>query len=136
VGIKTTVDASTKSVFFKRRNKYEFSLYLAGWGSGTGEMSSPLRALVGTPNKDTGFGGTNRGRYSNPAMDGVLEEALQTIDDPKREALLQEASKIVMEDYGILPLHYEVTVWAMRKGVDYTPRTDQYTVATSAKPSN
>ncbi len=136
VGIKTTVDASTKSVFFKRRNKYEFSLYLAGWGSGTGEMSSPLRALVGTPNKDTGFGGTNRGRYSNPDMDGVLEEALQTIDDPTREALLQEASKIVMEDYGILPLHYEVTVWAMRKGVDYTPRTDQYTVATSAKPSN
>ncbi|SMF19144.1 peptide/nickel transport system substrate-binding protein [Tistlia consotensis] len=131
VGIQTTVDASTKSVFFKRRNSYEFSMYLAGWGSGTGEMSSPLRALVATPDKEKGYGGTNRGRYSNPAVDAKIDEALQTLDDAGREKLLQEASDLVIKDYGILPLHYEVTSWATRKGLAYEPRTDQYTSAMS-----
>ena len=34
-----------------------------------------------------------------------------------------------MADFAILPLHYEVTPWAMRQGLSYTPRTDQYTIA-------
>jgi peptide/nickel transport system substrate-binding protein len=136
VGIKTTVDAMTKSVFFSRRNKYEFSLYMAGWGSGTGEMSSPLRALVATRNKDKGFGGTNRGRYSNPALDALIEKALATVDDAERESVLREASALVMKDYGILPLHYEVTSWAVRKGLTYEPRADQYTLAKSVRSAN
>ncbi len=136
VGIATTVDASTKSVFFKRRNKYEFSFYMAGWGSGTGEASSPLRALVATRDKEKGYGGTNRGRYSNPELDALLDEALSTVDDAEREKLLQEAMAVAMKDYAILPLHYEVTSWAFRKGITYTPRTDQYTLATSVKPTD
>lgn len=131
IGIETTVDASTKSVFFKRRNDYEFSMYLAGWGSGTGEMSSPLRALVATPDKEKGYGGTNRGRYSNPALDALIEQALATLDEAEREKLLQQASAMVIQDYGILPLHYEVTSWATRDGLVYEPRTDQYTTAMS-----
>ncbi len=131
IGIETSVDASTKSVFFKRRNDYEFTVYLAGWGSGTGEMSSPLRALVATPDKDKGYGGTNRGRYSNPALDALIEQALATLDEAEREKLLQQASEMVIQDYGILPLHYEVTSWATREGLAYEPRTDQYTMAMS-----
>jgi len=129
VGVKTSVNAMTKSVFFKTRNKYEFSVYLAGWGAGTGEMSNPLKALVGTRSKETGLGGTNRGRYSNPAVDEKILTALKTVDDAKREAILQEGSRLAMEDYAILPLHFEVTTWALRKGLDYKARADQYTLA-------
>ncbi len=136
IGIETQVDAVTASTFFKRRNQYEFSLYLAGWGSGTGEMSSPLRALVATRNKDKGYGGTNRGRYSNPELDSLIDQALATVDDDKREKILQQASGLVMADYGILPLHFEVTPWAFRKGISYEPRTDQYTLALGVKPAN
>ncbi len=130
VGVKTSVNAMTKSVFFKTRNKYEFSIYLAGWGAGTGEMSNPLRALVGTRSKETGLGGTNRGRYSNKALDEKILTALSTVDDAKREAILKDASKMAMEDYSILPLHFEVTSWAHRKGLSYKARADQYTLAT------
>jgi len=136
IGIKTSVDATTASTFFSRRNKYEFSAYMAGWGAGTGEMSSPLKALVATRNKDKGMGGTNRGRYSNPKMDALLEQALRTVDDSAREKLLQEASAVVLGDYGILPLHFEVTPWAYRSGVSYAPRADQYTLAFEVKSTN
>ena len=133
IGVKTNVDAMTKSVFFKTRNKYKFSMYLAGWGSGTGEMSSPLRALVGTRDKSRGLGGTNRGRYSNPMIDNIILEALATVDDAKREALLQKASGMAMADYAILPVHYEVTTWAHRAGLSYAARADQYTISMGIK---
>ncbi|MBL6945822.1 MAG: ABC transporter substrate-binding protein [Rhodospirillales bacterium] len=133
VGIKTTLNALTASVFFSTRNKYEFSLYLAGWGSGTGEMSSPLRALVASRIKEKGFGATNRGRYSNSELDAIIEKALATVDDAAREKLLQEGSQLAMQDYAILPLHFEVTPWAHRKGLKYGPRADQYTIATGIK---
>lgn len=135
-GIETTVDAVTKSVFFSRRNNYEFSLYMAGWGSGTGEMSSPLKALVATRDSDKGMGGTNRGRYSNTDLDAKVLEALGTVGDAAREAILQEASGMAMADYAILPLHYEVTPWAFRNGLTYEPRTDQYTLAMSVRPAS
>jgi peptide/nickel transport system substrate-binding protein len=38
---------------------------------------------------------------------------------------------MVMEDYGILPLHFEVTPWAFSSELNYTPRADQYTLATN-----
>ena len=135
VGIETSVDAVTASVFFSRRNNYEFSMYLAGWGSGTGEMSSPLKALVATRDSDKGMGGTNRGRYSNPDLDAKVIEALGTVDDSAREAILKDASAMAMADYAILPLHYEVTPWAFRSGITYEPRTDQYTLALGVKPA-
>ena len=135
IGIKTEVEATAPPVFFKNRDEFKYSAYLAGWGSDSGEMSNPLRSLVATPNRERGMGGTNRGRYSNPAMDAKLEEAMRTIDDKKREALLQEASKLVISDNGVLPLHFELSVWAMRKDLTYVGRADQATLAQFVGPA-
>jgi peptide/nickel transport system substrate-binding protein len=135
IGVATEIDASTASTFFSRRNAQEFSAYLAGWGAGTGEMSSPLRALLATRNPDTGMGGTNAGRYSNPDMDAILMEALRTVDDAAREQLLRDASRMAMEDFAIIPLHYEVSPWAMVATVDYSPRADQYTLPYDVRPA-
>jgi peptide/nickel transport system substrate-binding protein len=134
VGIKTDVDAVTASVFFKRRNNYEFSLYLAGWGASGAGMASPLRALVATQDKDRGLGGTNRGRYSNPELDALIEEALATVETTRHQELLAQASRMVVEDVAILPLHFEVTPWALRAGLTMTPRADQHTVLTTVRP--
>ncbi len=129
VGIKTKVDTMPKNVFFPRGSKLEFSFLLVGWGAGTGEPSSPLGALLHTYNKETGFGLTNRGRYSNKELDAVLEEALRTVDREKHKQLLIKATEIGINDLGIIPLHYQVSVWGLRKGLDYTGRTDAYTLA-------
>ncbi|WP_202814428.1 ABC transporter substrate-binding protein [Falsirhodobacter sp. alg1] len=135
IGINTTVDATTASQFFSRRNALEFPIYMAGWGAASGEMSSPLKALVATFDADTGMGATNAGRYSNPEMDKVLIEAMSTIDEGQRDELLQKAETIALDDYGIIPLHYEQTVWAMKPELTYEPRMDQYTMAREVKPT-
>lgn len=135
INIKVKVDAGTASQFFSRRNKQEFPFYLSGWSSSTGEISSPLVTLVATYDKATGRGGTNAGRYSNPKMDALVNEATRTIDDAKRADLLRQAQTVVLDDHGILPLHFEVTAWAYKPDLDYKPRTDQYTLAFDVKPA-
>jgi peptide/nickel transport system substrate-binding protein len=133
IGIEVVVDVSPWATYSARASRQEFSIFLVGWGSGTGETSSPLRSLVGTANPQTGFGASNRGRYSNPAMDAVLTEALRTVDNVKREELLGRASELAINDLGIIPLHYEVSTWATRRGLKYEGRADQYTLAMSVR---
>ncbi len=134
LGIKTKVETMPKSVYFRRASRGgpektpEFSFILVGWGAGTGEASSPLKSLLTTYDKSKGHGASNRGRYSNPKVDKLVVEALATVDDAKREKLLQKATETAIGDLGIIPLHYQVNTWATRKGLAYTPRTDEYTV--------
>jgi peptide/nickel transport system substrate-binding protein len=133
IGVKVNVDATTASQFFSRRNKLEYPFYLAGWGASSGEISSPLVSLVATYDKASGRGTTNAGRYSNPKMDALIAEALRTIDDNKRAELLRQAQTLVLDDHGILPLHFEVTTWAFKPDLDYKARTDQYTLPHEVK---
>ena len=73
------------------------------------------------------IGFSNSGGYSNPELDGLIDQALSTIDDESRGEILAHASRVAMADYAAIPLHFEVTTWAFRKGLDYKPRADQYT---------
>ena len=136
VGLDTKVETMPKSVYFRKASRGgpnkspAFSFILVGWGSGTGEASSPLKSLLHTYDKSKGYGASNRGRYSNAEVDQMIEQALATVDDGKREQLLQQATEIAIQDLGIIPLHYQVNTWATRKGLAYTPRTDEYTLAT------
>ena len=70
-----------------------------------------------------------RSRYSNPRVDSLTEEALQTVDDAKREVYLQRATELAIADTGIVPLHFQVNLWAARDGIGYVPRTDEFTLA-------
>jgi peptide/nickel transport system substrate-binding protein len=135
IGVKTDVDANAPPVFFKNRDSFKYGAYLAGWGASTGELSNALKSLAATPDRAKGMGTTNSGRHSNKEMDARLEEALGTIDDGRREALLADASKILMAEHGLIPIHFEVSVWALRKGLTYTGRADQNTFGFDVKPA-
>jgi peptide/nickel transport system substrate-binding protein len=135
VGIDMKVETMPKSVFFSSASSGgpdktpKYSFILVGWGSGTGEASSALKSLIHTKDSAAGFGASNRGRYSNPEVDKLIEQALATVDDAKREMLLAQATEIAMNDLAIIPLHYQVNTWATRKatGLKYLPRTDERT---------
>jgi peptide/nickel transport system substrate-binding protein len=107
---------------------------LVGWGAQTGEASSPLRSILATIDAEKGMGSVNYGFYSNPKMDALLAEALRTTDDAKRDKLLQEAVAVAVQDVGMVPVHHQFTTWAARKGIVYTPRTDERTYAWQFRP--
>ncbi len=134
-GIPTKVETMPSSVYFKRASSGgpdktpEFSFFLVGWGAGSGEPSSPLKSLLATVDASKGQGASNRGQHSDPELDAVLVEALATVDDDKRAALLAKATDIgIGRNMGIIPLHYQVNTWATRKGLKYEARADERTV--------
>jgi peptide/nickel transport system substrate-binding protein len=134
IGIDTKVEAMPQAMFFSRASKLDFSLMLIGWASNSGEMSSQLKALLATYDPAKGWGTVNRGRFSDPKLDAVLGEALRTLDGEAREKLLQQGSEIAMDDAGVIPLHFEVTTWASKKGIAYLPNPQQWTIAQFATP--
>jgi len=135
VGIKTTVDAMTRSVYFPKRAKREFSFAMGGWSSETGEASSFLQYWVSRFDKEHGLGTSNYGGYDNPEFDAVFKRALVTVDPAEREKLLQQSLTLALADLPSIPLHFESSIWAFKKGLVYEGRADQYTLAMSAKPA-
>jgi peptide/nickel transport system substrate-binding protein len=136
IGVRTEVEAMPFTTFVARAGRQELSAFLVGWGSATGEASSPLRSLVATFDREKGFGASNRGRYSNPVLDRLLEQALATVDDEKRETLLQHATRIAMEDVAIIPIHIQKNTWAMKRNLRHDARADELTRAMDVRPSN
>jgi peptide/nickel transport system substrate-binding protein len=135
-GIDTKVEAMPSNVFFSRAGKLDFSFMLLGWSSETGEASSPLRALIGTFSPEVGMGQANRGRFSDAGVDAMISTAMTNIDDTKRNLMLAAATdKAIGELQAIIPVHYEVSSWGLRKGLTYTGRTDQYTYAFDVRPA-
>jgi len=135
VGIVSKVETAPMAPYSARASKQEFSFHMVGWGASTGEASSPLRSLLATFNRDKGLGAVNWGRYSNVKVDYLIEQALQQVDDENRSAMLQNATRLAMEDLGIMPIHFQFTIWATTKNVAYTPRTDEYTLAFQFRPA-
>ncbi len=129
IGIACKVETAPMGPYSARASKQEFSFHMVGWGASTGEASSPLRSLLATYDAQKGLGAVNWGRYSNPKVDYLIEQAIQQVDDENRKVMLQRATQMAMDDLGLMPIHFQFTIWATRKGVQYIPRTDEYTLA-------
>ena len=136
IGIKTNVDAMTASIYFPKRAKREFSLPMGGWPSETGEASALFQLWVATLDSPKGQGTSNYGGFTLPEFDKVYLPASNTVDAAKRKKGLEEATQIALDNVPLIPLHFESSIWAFRKGLTYEGRRDQYTLATSVKVKN
>jgi len=134
IGIRTTVDAVPYAVFQPRFNRSEFALAYRSWGTETGEGSMALRSVLGTRDPVRAWGIINGGRYSNPRVDALLTEALATMDATARGARVAQATEIAIGDLGVIPLHYDIVSWALRRAIAYPARSDNYTFAWEFRP--
>ena len=134
LGISVNVETLPRQIYGTRGNNFEYSVALYGWGSDTGEAGSSLKALVRTRDDSIGGGASNRGRYSNPALDSLIDRSLAAFDDAEREKLMIDATRLAMEDVAIIPLYFQVNTWATRGPIAFTPRADEFTLAMSARP--
>lgn len=135
IGIRAQVSSLPANVFKARAAKQEFSLFMDGWSTETGDAALALRGLLATPDAATGWGGYNRAAYSNPAFDRALRAALEIGDDGARSRALGAATEIAMEDAGMVPLYFQRASWATRKAFRYEPRADEFTLAASTRPA-
>ncbi|MGC1407650.1 MAG: ABC transporter substrate-binding protein [Acetobacteraceae bacterium] len=124
IGVATTPEVMPHAVWVPRANRHEFSLFTYFWTIDTPEPSLMLISQLETPDAVRGRGAFNRGVYSNPAFDSVLDQALVTLDREAREALLIKATDIAFRDHALLPLHHQFNIEAMARKIRHTPRID------------
>jgi peptide/nickel transport system substrate-binding protein len=129
VGIAATPEVMPHAVWVPRANKHEFSLFTTFWTFDTPEPSVPLLSEFATPDPVQGKGAFNRGGYSNPDFDSVLDAALRTMDRSQREKLLMQATDIEVRDHVTVPLHHQFNIEAMIVGIHHTPRPDGHVLA-------
>ncbi|WP_431285225.1 ABC transporter substrate-binding protein [Humitalea sp. 24SJ18S-53] len=135
-GIQTQVQALPFAVWITGASRQDYSMIFGGWGIDTAEPSSPLGSLLATYDRATGQGASNRSRYSNPALDRMVAEGLATMDDAARQQVFIRATELAMNDVGLVPLHHQVNLWAVRRGVTHAARADEWTLAMSVTPAN
>jgi peptide/nickel transport system substrate-binding protein len=134
-GLKVNANALNGTVFFPAQQKGEYSLWMSGWGTLTGEASYTYGSLVHTADATMGLGAFNKQGYSNPAVDKLLEEGSRAMDDNKRRALFEKASELSMTDRALIPTVQLQTIWASKAGMMTIPaRMDQETLAYEIKP--
>jgi peptide/nickel transport system substrate-binding protein len=102
------------------------SFIMSGWDVPSGDAGSMYGALFYTRGQKDGYGQVNRGSYSNPEVDALVDQADATPDIAERDRLLQEATRILMNDIPMIPVHYEQDIYAVRDGVTLVPRTDKF----------
>ena len=70
------------------------------------------------PTPENAWGGGNRMRYRNAALDELLDRARELADPAERRALYAEAQRIVARDLPALPLLWEDAIAVRRRGLE------------------
>jgi len=131
IGIKCKLDVKPKAAYFPELvegGKHDF--YLLGWLANNYDYSQNFPYLLYTRGTDRGFGSFNGANYSNPELDKLYDATLEMLDSKKRRSALEDLGRKVMENVAVIPLHYGLNTYALRKsaGIRFTPRPDRWLV--------
>lgn len=125
VNIEVEVQAIPKARFFPLEQAGDSSFFLIGWANTNGDGTGSFDHLLHSMDPEKNLGGSNTSTaYSNPEIDRISEAAASEFDPEKRNAMLQEANRIAMEELPHIPLHFQMDIHAVSDRVDWSPRRD------------
>jgi len=119
VGIQVSLNLQTKSKWLDKilkKSNNNTSLFLLGWFPPTVDAWGTFFPTMTL--KVEGGGTFNAGRYSNPRIEDLVQQARVEMNPDKRRHLLSEIQRIHKEDVGHIPLHQQMVIWGVRNGVE------------------
>ncbi|MBI5787228.1 MAG: ABC transporter substrate-binding protein [Candidatus Schekmanbacteria bacterium] len=106
-------------------NSYEWGSFFADISAGNFQLCS--LQWVGVTDPDIYYyifhsqsippNGANRGHYLNPALDRLLEQGRQTLDEGQRSRIYQQVQQIIADDLPYVSLWHNMNVVVMNKRV-------------------
>ncbi len=118
VGIKAILKTPEWSIFNTDYKNGKYPMYLTGRGSLIdADTLFHQYFRTGTTKRVLG--------YSNPKLDEVLDQEQQTFDVKKREKLLIEAHRMILEDAPAIPLWNAMDVYAHRADILWSAPPDE-----------
>ncbi|MFC0268853.1 peptide ABC transporter substrate-binding protein [Kushneria aurantia] len=102
LGVNVEMINSEATVHYQSIAEGDFDVARAGWIADYNDAENFLALL------ETGVG-NNYGAYSNPEFDALMKKAAQTQDADAREAVLEQAEQLALDDYALIPLLFYVS---------------------------
>jgi len=125
VNIKINLLAQPKAKYFPKilAPKMDTGFYMLGWTPGSFDSWNVLFNLHGCQD-DTGRGKFNLGRYCNPEVDKLTVKILSETDQAKRDAMIEDAWTMTINDIAYIPLHQQALAWGVSNKVELEQRPD------------
>lgn len=117
VGIPVSIETSELNTLFELLRRGQFQMTYGQWVGGNQDpiFYHDLFATSEIPTETRAA--RNRGRYSNPELDKILDAAANTYDHAKAAPLYAKAQEIVSRDVPVFPLWYQANMVIAKKSV-------------------
>lgn len=123
-GFSVKGNAVEPADLLKKIQDLQAPMFLIGWQSEDGDAGGFFDAFVHSK------GPFNNGRYSNPEVDSLIEQARTEMSPQKRLTLLQEIGAKVNEDVIGIPLFETSRLFARKADIQWEARLDGQVLAT------
>ncbi len=110
VGIPVNIDAVERNTLLDQMRQGQFQFATGSWIGGNQDPIF-LKDLFSTT------GPFNRGKYSNPQLDPILQQAVDTADRTAAKTLYTQAQQTLSDELPMLPLWYNENMIVSRRDV-------------------
>ena len=122
VGVKVVPIIQPRAQYFAKilaGGGYNSNFYLLGWTPGTNDSHNVLAQIVGCRDEkgSGGRGVANVAGYCNPKIEELAQKVLVETNTDVRAGLVRDAWKILIDDWGYIPLHQQALAWGISKKV-------------------
>lgn len=117
VGIPVSIETAELNTLFDELRRGNFQIFYGQWVGGNQDpiFFKDLFATSEIPTETRAS--RNRSRYSNPELDKLIDEAINTFDREKAKELYAKIQDIVARDAPVLPLWYQANIVIAQKNV-------------------
>jgi peptide/nickel transport system substrate-binding protein len=122
IGIKINMVSQSKSLHFPALQNLKSDFYLLGWGVPTYDSDYIFSYLYHT--REGTRGGWNSTRYSNPAVDKLIQSLSSETDKPKRDAVVAEIWDKLRPEHLYAAIHHQMLAHAMKNDIEVPVRPD------------
>ena len=115
-----------RATYFPKLEKYDFSMYMLGWGGDVTDAETVITPVLRNNLGDKGIGFYNYGHSRDDVFDALAAKSSVEPDPKKREELVKAALLRYKDQVTTLPLHRQVIPWAARSNVSVVHRADNW----------
>ena len=127
IKVKVKVATEPRATYFPRLEKYDFSMYMLGWGGAITDAETTLTPVMRNNKADgSGIGFYNYGKSTDDTFDKLAAQSSVEADGARRQQVVKQALLRYKEQVSTLPLHRQVIPWAARAGVNVVHRADNW----------
>jgi ABC-type transport system substrate-binding protein len=110
LGVELEIVAEDSSTYWNHIGEDDVIFFLSGWSAGVADPSDTLNYLFMNARDDT--------YYNNPAVNVLLERAMEEFDAGVREQLYLAAHNLIMLDCPVIVSAYSKVMWLQKPWVE------------------